>query len=337
MASGDIQSRASLSLTAPDSMNGHDCHSLAETLDIHANSPPEGERDRARLSRDDNAKILVDAAQAQNRATELPATSSVDLVDFLLPALQSTFSAEARLRLIHHPSTSNCFVSLEQARHIACLTHEVVANAIEHAHPSGINVEVTLECHRSADGRQVVAISDDGVGLPESMDPYVDGGSGFKKIRTLAGTMGAELRIESDSLGSTFALALPANAQRDVAQSDAYFRKILDELPMAVYATNMDGRVAYFNEAAAVLWGCRPEIGSTKWSGARKVFWPDGREMPLAESPIALAIREKRQIRGMETIVERPDGTRTRCLPIGRVSAARMRSAIATTSSFGAS
>jgi PAS domain S-box-containing protein len=147
------------------------------------------------------------------------------------------------------------------------------------------------------------------------MNPYVDGEAGFKRIRALADATGAHLRIESDSLGSRFTLTLPAIAHHDVTQSDAYFRNILDGLPAAVYATDTEGRISYFNDAAVALWGCRPELGSTKWSGARKLFWPDGRELPLSESPMALAIREKRPVRDIEAVVERPDGTRIRYLP----------------------
>jgi PAS domain S-box-containing protein len=240
--------------------------------------------------------------------------SGVDLAEFLRQRLKMILSGEARLCLSHQ-STSDCFVSLEQARQIELLVHEVVVNALQHAHPSGIDVEVTLECGRLADGRVVVGISDDGIGLPEDMNPYRDGGAGFGKIRAVAATLGADLRIESDSLGSKFTLMVPAIAHHEIGLGDAHFRKILDELPTGVYATDTEGRISYFNEAAATLWGCRPEIGKTQWSGAKKLFWPDGRELPLAESPVALAIKEKRQIRGMEAVVERPDGTRIRYMP----------------------
>ena len=42
---------------------------------------------------------------------------------------------------------------------------------------------------------------------------------------------------------------------------DGHFRKILDELPAAIYVTDALGRITYFNEAAATLWGHRPTVG----------------------------------------------------------------------------
>lgn len=97
--------------------------------------------------------------------------------------------------------------------------------------------------------------------------------------------------------------------------SDQYFRKVLDELPAAVYTTDALGRITYFNDAAAALWGYRPELGRSEWCGSWKLFWPDGRSLPHGECPMALAIRDKRANRGMEAIAERPDGTRVPFIP----------------------
>ena len=91
---------------------------------------------------------------------------------------------------------------------------------------------------------------------------------------------------------------------------EGYFRKIVDELPAAIYVTDAIGRITYFNEAAATLWGHRPSIGTSEWCGSWKLFWPDGRVLPHGECPMAIAIKEKRIVRGREAIAERPDGTR---------------------------
>ena len=82
------------------------------------------------------------------------------------------------------------------------------------------------------------------------------------------------------------------------------------QLPAAIYVTDALGRITYFNEAAATLWGHRPTLGTSEWCGSWKLFWPDGRALPHGECPMAIAIKEKRTVRGMEAIAERPDGTR---------------------------
>ena len=96
----------------------------------------------------------------------------------------------------------------------------------------------------------------------------------------------------------------------EVDSREGYFRKVLDEMPAAIYVTDAVGRITYFNEAAATLWGHRPTIGTSEWCGSWKLFWPDGRVLPYGECPMAIAIKEERPVRGVEAIAERPDGTR---------------------------
>jgi PAS domain S-box-containing protein len=90
---------------------------------------------------------------------------------------------------------------------------------------------------------------------------------------------------------------------------------ILQAVPAAIYATDVEGRITFYNEAAAKLWGCRPELGKSEFCGSWKLYWPDGTPMPHGECPMALALRENREVRGMEAIAERPDGTRVHFAP----------------------
>ena len=88
------------------------------------------------------------------------------------------------------------------------------------------------------------------------------------------------------------------------------FDTLIQALPAAIYTTDAAGRITFFNEAAAELWGCRPEIGTSEFCGSWKLYWPDGRPLPHGECPMAVALKEQRAIRGMEAVAERPDGTR---------------------------
>jgi PAS domain S-box-containing protein len=89
---------------------------------------------------------------------------------------------------------------------------------------------------------------------------------------------------------------------------------ILQSLPVAVYTTDAAGRITFYNEAAAQLWGVRPELGKSEFCGSWKMYWPDG-TLPHHECPMALALKERRPIKGMEAIAERPDGTRVPFIP----------------------
>jgi PAS domain S-box-containing protein len=85
---------------------------------------------------------------------------------------------------------------------------------------------------------------------------------------------------------------------------------VLEALPAAVYTTDAEGRITFYNQAAADLWGCRPELGKSEWCGSWRLFWPDGQPMPHDECPMAVALKEDRAIQEGEAIAERPDGTR---------------------------
>jgi PAS domain S-box-containing protein len=86
-------------------------------------------------------------------------------------------------------------------------------------------------------------------------------------------------------------------------------------LPVAVYTTDAQGRITFFNEAAADLWGCRPRLGIDQWCGPWRLYWPDSRPMVHDECPMAMTLKEGRPVRGFEAIAERPDGTRVRFFP----------------------
>jgi PAS domain S-box-containing protein len=91
--------------------------------------------------------------------------------------------------------------------------------------------------------------------------------------------------------------------------------ELLEALPVAVYTTDAEGRITFFNQAAADLWGHRPELGSDQWCGSWRLYWPDGRPLPHDQCPMALTLKEGRPVRGIEAIAERPDGTRVNFLP----------------------
>jgi PAS domain S-box-containing protein len=95
----------------------------------------------------------------------------------------------------------------------------------------------------------------------------------------------------------------PATARR----ADRY-RRFLDALGVAVYTTDADGRITFFNAAAADFWGRRPMLGEL-WCGSLRLLWPDGSPMRHDECPMAVTLHEARPVRGGQAIAVRPDAT----------------------------
>ncbi len=103
--------------------------------------------------------------------------------------------------------------------------------------------------------------------------------------------------------------------ERAARDGERQLREILDSLPVALYTTDAEGRITYFNEAAVELSGRRPRLGDDKWCVTWKLFWPDGTALAHDECPMAVALKEKRAVRGAEAMAERPDGSRIPFIP----------------------
>ena len=103
---------------------------------------------------------------------------------------------------------------------------------------------------------------------------------------------------------------LRRKAEAELRASERRYRELIENLPVAVYTTDAGGYLTLFNEAAAQLWGRKPELGHDRWTGSLRLFTKDGAPLPLSEGPMARAIATEQAGRGIEAIIERPDGSR---------------------------
>ena len=120
--------------------------------------------------------------------------------------------------------------------------------------------------------------------------------------------------------GSIAQLAITRDVTRrkqddaQIRESEHRYKQLLQALPAAVYTTDTEGRITFYNEAAVAFAGRRPEPGE-QWCVTWRLFNLDGSPLPHAQCPMAVTLKEGRPVRGVEAIAERPDGTRVRFLP----------------------
>jgi len=107
--------------------------------------------------------------------------------------------------------------------------------------------------------------------------------------------------------------AIGARAASD-STHEKQFRDLLQALPAAIYTTDANGRITFFNRACIEFAGRTPKIGDM-WCVTWKLFWPDGTPLPHEECPMAIALKENRAVRNMEAMAERPDGSRICFVP----------------------
>ncbi|WP_394752843.1 PAS domain S-box protein [Crenothrix sp.] len=100
-----------------------------------------------------------------------------------------------------------------------------------------------------------------------------------------------------------------------VRESERLFRAMIDALPIAIYTTDAQGLLTYFNPVAVQFAGRVPELGVDRWCVSAKLFHVDGRPFPLDECEMAIALKQGKAIEGADVIAERPDGTRIMFTP----------------------
>ena len=118
-----------------------------------------------------------------------------------------------------------------------------------------------------------------------------------------------------DRTGQIVGAAKIAREISERKQGERNLANLVEALPAAVYTTDAEGHITRYNQAAVDLWGSRPTIGVARWSGSWRQYWADGRTMPPEECPLAQSLQLNRPLRGLETIIERPDGTRIPVAP----------------------
>lgn len=86
-------------------------------------------------------------------------------------------------------------------------------------------------------------------------------------------------------------------------------RRLFEDSPIAFYTTDKEGYLTFFNQAAVKLWGRTPELGKDIWCGSWKIFYPDGRPMPLEECPMAVTLKKGVAHENKRITIKRPDGS----------------------------
>src|SRR5258706_3553510 len=89
----------------------------------------------------------------------------------------------------------------------------------------------------------------------------------------------------------------------------------LDQLPAAIYVTDPHGLVTYYNAACIDFAGRVPAVGRDRWCVTWKLYTEDGAFLPHDRCPMAVAILERRSVRGVSAVAERPDGSPVNFMP----------------------
>jgi PAS domain-containing protein len=100
-----------------------------------------------------------------------------------------------------------------------------------------------------------------------------------------------------------------------VASGTGSAHNTLDGLPGALYVTDPEGLITDYNKACIGFAGRVPTLNHDRWCVTWKLFREDDSFLPHSQCPMAVAIRERRPVRGATAIARRPDGTQASFVP----------------------
>lgn len=103
----------------------------------------------------------------------------------------------------------------------------------------------------------------------------------------------------------------PFDLERAYFESEEKFKRLTQLMPVAVYSTDQQGHITFYNNKAVELWGRKPKLNDPAeflYSGSWKLYDADGTPILHEKCPLAKALQDKKPCYGEEIGIERPDG-----------------------------
>jgi two-component sensor histidine kinase len=148
--------------------------------------------------------------------------SDLDFGKFLRSVTERIFSASAPTSRLRLKIETQCIpLPIVSAIPLALIANELVSNALKHAFPAPMGGTVSVSIERESGSDTVILrVSDDGVGLPEGLDPERSGSLGFVLIHHLAQQIGGSVDHRARP-GTEFRIRFSAPPTASAAKAEA--------------------------------------------------------------------------------------------------------------------
>ena len=110
---------------------------------------------------------------------------------------------------------SNVFLSVSQAIPCALVLNELVSNALQHAYGEGQKGTICISIQRLPGDRIRMCLKDDGMGIPEEVDPFKADSLGLKLVRNLVeNQLGGRLQFKRNK-GTEFTIEFKESKENE--------------------------------------------------------------------------------------------------------------------------
>jgi two-component sensor histidine kinase len=107
-------------------------------------------------------------------------------------------------------------LDLDRAISAGLIINELVSNALKHAFPTDRAGRTYVALKRIAGSRCTLAVEDDGIGLPASLDPQQTSSLGLQLVHDLTRQLHGKLRVKRDG-GTAFAIDFDAEGNMNAS------------------------------------------------------------------------------------------------------------------------
>ncbi len=137
----------------------------------------------------------------------------VDLAKHASVLLSSLFNSYgiAPARISGHIAIEPLLVGVDRAIPAGLILNELISNALKHGFPDGRSGSIRVEGGRCG-GKVTLAVCDDGIGIPEGVEPQRNGSLGLEIVRILTKQLKGSFELDRHSEampGTTFRISFP--------------------------------------------------------------------------------------------------------------------------------
>lgn len=134
-------------------------------------------------------------------SSDLSSVNSVDYIRDLVNHICKTYSSQA-MAIQVTVDVANLSLDLDTAIPCGLIINELLSNAFRHAFPAQSTGEIAVAFRVNEQNQFVLVVRDNGVGFPQSLDPWASPTLGLRLVRGLVEQLNGTLDIQS-KLGAT--------------------------------------------------------------------------------------------------------------------------------------